>query len=206
MSEGREAGILGNRAVRERVFDRWGRKCCNCGTTENLRLDHIVSIACEGNDIESNLCVLCVQCHYKKHLLDKKPEDLSRRIKEGKARSIKTDGRPRNVPENYKELLNDFVFCRIGRKELSNRWGVTVTSRKDPTKQIPVDMVKLTDKVWYKEYLRDLGIERVENRVDFLISFRTARTKIAYGDYVGTIVYTDGRNIDLYRGINDKMA
>lgn len=192
MSEGREAGILGNRAVRERVFDRWGRKCCNCGTTEDLRLDHIVPIVCEGNDIESNLCVLCVQCHHRKHMLDKRPEDVSRRIKEGKARSIKPDGRPRDVPENYKELLNDYVFFRIGRVELSKRWGVMVTSRKDPTKQIPVDMGKITDKVWYKEYLRELGIKSVVNKVG-------ANTwKFMKTGEVGYIVYESGEKKVFY--------
>lgn len=191
MSE-RESGILGNRAVRGRVFDRWGYKCCNCGTTENLRLDHIVAVKVGGNDIESNLCVLCVQCHYKKHLLDKTSEEMSRRIKEGKARSIKNDGRPRDVPENYKELLNDYVFCRIGRKELSKRWGIIVTSRKDPTKKIPVDMVHLTDKVWYKEYLKELGIKSVTNKVG------VNTTKYLKTGEVGYIVYESGEKEIIY--------
>lgn len=188
----REAGILGNRAVRERVFDRWGRKCCNCGATEDLRIDHIVAIKCEGNDIESNLCVLCVQCHHRKHMLDKVSDDMAERIKAGKARSVKPDGRPRDVPENYKELLNDFVFCRIGRKELSNRWGVTVTSRKDPTKQIPVDMGKICDKVWYKEYLRELGIKRTVNRVG------VSTGKYKKTGEIGYIVYESGEKKVIY--------
>lgn len=192
MSETRESGILGNRAVRKRVFDRWGHKCCNCGTTENLRLDHIVAVKVGGNDIESNLCVLCVQCHYKKHLLDKTSEEMSRRIKEGKARSIKNDGRPRDVPKDYKELLNDYVFCRIGKKELSERWGVMVKSRKDPSKLIPVDMVRITDKSWYREYLQELGIKSVTNKVG------ANTTKYLKTGEVGYIVYESGEKEIIY--------
>ena len=198
MSE-RTTGILGNRSVRERVFTRYDYKCCNCGTEQDLRIDHIVGIKNGGKDVETNLCVLCEKCHYLKHLLEHWGEDFSNRIKEGKARSLKRDGRPRDVPENYKELLNDYVYCRIGKKELSQRWGIMVTSRKDPTKQIPVDMVRLVDKIWYKDYLRELGIEKVENHVDYLFNKRSARTYIRDGEYVGTITYLDGRVENLYK-------
>ena len=194
MSSGRESGILSNGAVRERVFKNWGYKCCNCGTTEDLRLDHIVGIKVGGNDIESNLCVLCVQCHYKKHILDKTSEAMSERIKAGKARSVKPDGMPRAVPENYKELLNDYVFCRIGKKELGDRWGITATSRKEPGKKKPVDMVHLVDRVWYKEYLRELGIAKVHNGIDAHVSKKHPNNHtIKDGTVIGTITYIDGK-------------
>lgn len=188
----RKAGILGNRAVRRRVFERFGHKCCNCGSEENLRVDHIVGIKNGGNDVESNLCILCWQCHYMKHILEKSSESMSERIKEGKTISTKVDGRPRNVPDNYKELLNDYVFCRIGKKTLSERWGIMVKSRKDPTRQIPVDMGRISDKVWYKEYLRELGIKSVVNKVG-------ANTgKFMKTGEVGYIVYESGERKVFY--------
>ena len=77
---------------------------------------------------------------------------------------------------------------------------MTVTSRTDPTKQIPVVMVRLSDKVWYKDYLKELGIAKVENHVDFANGdLRNPRTYIRDGEYVGTITYLDGRVENLYK-------
>ena len=84
------------------------------------------------------------------------------------------------------------------QKELSERWGVMVKSRKDPEKLIPVDMVRITDKSWYREYLQELGIEKVKNYVDFTWDKRNPRKEIKDGDYVGTITYKNGKVVDIY--------
>ena len=43
-----------------------GGSCAKCGTTEKLEVDHIIAIRDGGQDIESNLQVLCRTCHGKK--------------------------------------------------------------------------------------------------------------------------------------------
>ena len=202
-----ETGVrIGSRAYRASIWDSFrdadGKVlCANCGhITGKLadRIHHPVPINNGGYDVPSNCQPLCYECHKLAHELNM-PEEFSRRIRVGKAKSNKKDGRPRSCPENYKELLNDYVFCRIGKKELSRRWGVFVTSRKDTSVMQPVDMVKLCDKIWYKDYLKELGIAKVENHVDYWQNLRSERGDIKVGEYVGTITYIDGRVEDLYK-------
>ena len=199
MSE-RTAGILGNRAIIRELVNKFAGedgivRCISCDRTD-ITWHHVVPIECGGADRISNIVPLCKDCHMNVHA----QKSLAERMADRRARLGNFGGRKRSVPENYKELLNDYVYCRIGRKELSERWGVTVTSRKDPTKQIPVDMVRLSDKVWYKDYLKELGIAKVENHVDFANGdLRNPRTYIRDGEYVGTITYLDGRVENLYK-------
>lgn len=195
----RTAGILGNRATIKALVDKFAGedgivRCISCDRTD-ITWHHVVPIECGGADRISNIVPVCYDCHIAIHA----QKSLQERMACNRARFGK-GGRKRSIPENYKELLNDYVFCRIGRKELSERWGVTVTSRKDPTKQIPVDMVRLSDKVWYKDYLKELGIAKVENHVDYANGdLRNPRTYIRDGEYVGTITYLDGRVENLYK-------
>lgn len=197
--EKRTAGILGNRATIRTLTEKFAGedgvvRCISCGRTD-ITWHHVVPIEVGGADIISNISPVCNDCHTAIHA----QKSLQKRMADKRAKIGNYGGRPRSVPENYKELLSDYVFCRIGKKELSKRWGITVTSRKDPTKQIPIDMVKLCDKVWYKDYLRELGIKKVENHVDYLHDLRNPRTYIREGEYVGTITYLDGREENLYR-------
>jgi len=41
---------------------RWD-ECCLCGETEDLHIHHIVYRSHSGDDVEANLCCLCVSCH-----------------------------------------------------------------------------------------------------------------------------------------------
>lgn len=52
---------------REKVA-RWLRemlpkKCCNCGSTKDLNYHHIVPVIFGGNEVPSNVAVLCGKCH-----------------------------------------------------------------------------------------------------------------------------------------------
>ena len=60
-----------------------GLKCCNCGSKEDLQYHHIIPISIGGKDINSNICCLCYNCHYKLHHdgKDKKVSNLSELIK-----------------------------------------------------------------------------------------------------------------------------
>lgn len=50
-------------AITEALKDQIGRKCANCGTTEELTYHHIVPLVFGGNDIVSNMVCLCAKCH-----------------------------------------------------------------------------------------------------------------------------------------------
>lgn len=43
------------------------KKCINCGSTKGLQYHHIVPVICGGNDIPSNVAVLCGNCHSRVH-------------------------------------------------------------------------------------------------------------------------------------------
>ena len=66
------SGYASRKEVREYIFKRDGCKCLNCGTNENLSLDHIVSVSkcfyqkeIEMNRLNTleNLQTLCKQCN-----------------------------------------------------------------------------------------------------------------------------------------------
>lgn len=68
------SGFITKREVREYIFTRDGHKCCICGSSENLQIDHVISVYRfimdkldwrHAND-ESNLRTLCVHCNSKK--------------------------------------------------------------------------------------------------------------------------------------------
>lgn len=52
--------------VRHAVFARDEFACTNCGSTENLSIDHIVPRALGGADTPRNLQTLCLSCNSRK--------------------------------------------------------------------------------------------------------------------------------------------
>lgn len=52
---------------RKRIFDLHNNCCDNCGSTENLEIAHIVPLAAGGTEKETNLALLCQECHNKQH-------------------------------------------------------------------------------------------------------------------------------------------
>jgi hypothetical protein len=53
-------------AVRRRVYERDGWRCRECGSPDDLSLDHIYPWSKGGPDTEDNLRVLCVPCNSSK--------------------------------------------------------------------------------------------------------------------------------------------
>jgi len=63
------AGQKGARRLyrkRQRIYKRDGYKCLACGNTEDLTLDHIVSVSKGGSNRDLNLQTLCGYCNCEK--------------------------------------------------------------------------------------------------------------------------------------------
>ena len=63
---GKTAGGV-SETVRQAVFDRDGRACKQCGSTDDLSIDHIVPRSKGGSHDESNLQTLCRRCNSAKN-------------------------------------------------------------------------------------------------------------------------------------------
>ena len=49
--------------VRDRILNKYGNKCCYCGSVHNLEIDHIIPISKGGREDEGNMQVLCRKCN-----------------------------------------------------------------------------------------------------------------------------------------------
>lgn len=56
-----------NDSLKEKVFERDGRKCALCGSTEKLCIDHIFPLSRGGPTVLRNLQVLCEKCNLQKN-------------------------------------------------------------------------------------------------------------------------------------------
>jgi hypothetical protein len=54
------------RQVRQLIFARDGHKCCNCGSTEILQLDHVLPKSLFHIHTVDNIQTLCLRCNFKK--------------------------------------------------------------------------------------------------------------------------------------------
>lgn len=51
---------------KQRILKRDKRKCVNCGSGQDLEVDHEVPLALGGSNKDSNLRTYCKNCHKKK--------------------------------------------------------------------------------------------------------------------------------------------
>ncbi len=49
--------------VRRRILSRDNNRCVKCGSTEDLTIDHIISVYSGGTDDDENLQTLCNKCN-----------------------------------------------------------------------------------------------------------------------------------------------
>lgn len=54
------------RDVRQRVWQRYGAQCVDCGATEYLEFDHVIPVAKGGSNSDANVQLLCRRCNQKK--------------------------------------------------------------------------------------------------------------------------------------------
>ena len=67
MSEAiREEAMMLNDSIKRKVFDRDGKICAVCGSTEKLCVDHIFPVSRGGFTQMDNLQVLCEKCNIQK--------------------------------------------------------------------------------------------------------------------------------------------
>jgi hypothetical protein len=88
------------------------KKCYNCGSTKNLGYHHIVPVECGGNDVPTNVAVLCDHCHGKVHhgkdgvidhgalIRDGIRKAKERGVKFGKKNSIDPENAMRTIAEH----------------------------------------------------------------------------------------------------------
>ena len=53
--------------ITKAMKDDLPKKCYNCGATDNLNYHHIVPLALGGNNVLTNIAVLCGKCHWTVH-------------------------------------------------------------------------------------------------------------------------------------------
>jgi len=90
-----------NSAKRLRVYRRDNFKCVECGTTEDLSIDHVVPKSLGGLDAESNLRTMCLPCNRKKG----------------------------NYHPTWKERLFAFLFTKKDANKLRNEMLATMGSK-----------------------------------------------------------------------------
>ncbi len=68
-------------SVRNAIFERDGNKCVLCASTDNLQLDHKVSLSKGGKTEGNNLQTLCEQCNKTKGAGKKSLPYITTRLK-----------------------------------------------------------------------------------------------------------------------------
>ena len=159
---------------RKQLKEVYGTKCKICGE-DGAEYHHLIPVWMGGEDTIENFIPVCRWHHMLMH----------------KARSMRMEhkggGRRRSVAcvDGYKYIINDYLHCMIGTAECKKALGLT-------------EKTGLSDRVWFREYIKELGIAKYRNNVDIL-----RRKKATYGhadkDIVGWIEYTDGRREEFDR-------
>lgn len=54
------------RDVRQRVWQRYGGRCADCGADDYLEFDHVIPVAKGGSNTDNNVQLLCRRCNLKK--------------------------------------------------------------------------------------------------------------------------------------------
>ena len=123
-----------------------GKSCMYCGSDKGVDYHHIIPLISGGDNRLQNIIPLCYDCHVRAH----GGRNLNQ-YKKGKCGLPKTP-----PPKNYEFVLEKYFRCEIGKIECSKLLGFTGKYEK------------LNDKRWYKEYLKQHGIEDFRNKIDIL--------------------------------------
>ena len=155
---------------RKALKERYGTKCYICGE-EGAELHHLIPLWMGGEDEPNNFIPLCTWHHMLMH----------------KARSMRQGhkshhGRNRSVAkvEGYKYIIDDYLHCKIGTAECKKALGMT-------------EKTAISDRVWFKEYIKEQGITAYKNNIDVIRSQERSKGHKSKLDVLGWIEYEDGR-------------
>lgn len=168
--------LIHNSRITRELRNKWADKdgtlrCINCGCQAHIRWHHVVPLGKGGNDTTSNIVPVCDRCHAAIHT------NAERHYSDDRV----WGGRPRKIPPNWEEVLDEYIECRIGKKLLMSL--------------LDIKAVDLTDRPWYREYLEKRGISKVRNNIDIIL--KKGRS-LEIGDRVGYHIMKDGLTIEKY--------
>lgn len=91
------------------IRDMLPKKCMNCGSTTGIVYHHIVPVIYGGNEVPTNIAVLCNICHGKVHYGKCSEIDHGEAVKRGqeaaKARGVKLGRRKKIDTENVLRVI-----------------------------------------------------------------------------------------------------
>ena len=163
------------KARRMQLIALHGDRCINCGSPDEIEWHHVVPLEIGGNDVDTNLVPLCYSCH--------KAVTHHELLLKTSGRQHKTGGRKRIVPDNYKEILHDYLYGKISKTECTIRLGLSSRNKG-----------WMSDSPWMDEYLAELGIKTFRNNIEL----KANKGSLAVSSNVGYIKYLDGTTEDIF--------
>lgn len=117
----------------EEVYKRYDSKCCNCGSTDNLDIHHIVPLSCGGTDRATNLVLVCQRCHQGLHHGHHIEKYRVYKNKGGRKRKVRDDS-----------VYADYIHAKISVSEAREKTGC-----------------RIKDTFNFKDFMKENGIAKV---------------------------------------------
>ena len=168
--EYRQLKIEYNRPSFKALLEREkGKVCICCGSTLGIEYHHILPLCLGGDNRLSNIYPVCNSCHKIIH---------GGRVNKLWRDDNKGGRKKKRPPKGYKIVLDRYFNCEIGRRECQEILEVAGAN-------------KLTDKWWFKDYIKECSIKRFRNNIDLLMC-RKNRQKIRPHQELGYVEYERG--------------
>lgn len=140
--------------IDELVRIRYDNKCCNCGTTENLNIHHIVPKKRGGTDELNNLVLVCTKCHQGIH--------FGRNV--ALYRNHKNDGRKRIKRDD--SVFWDYIHAEITSREAAEALGYSKGTH-------------ISDMANFKDFMKDNNISKLKRVRNYsTITFDDGRDEV----------------------------
>lgn len=174
MSDYKQLKIEFNKpSFKDEISETLGNRCANCDSELDIEYHHIIPLALGGTNRITNIVPLCYVCHQIAH--------GSRNIR--RICRAENTGRPRApLPDNYEDILWQYFHGEIGRVECESLFNMGKAS-------------KLTDRLFFKEFVEANNIKSFVNKVDMYKRF-PERKRI--GSILAKVVYTNGKEDTRY--------
>lgn len=167
------------RGFRRMLDETLPQECFYCGTKENLMYHHLVPVANGGDNRISNIICVCDEHHKAIHYKTHTPSSEN-------FKNSKKWGCPKTPPpENYEYFIRKYLRGDIGVKEF---WRLL---------KLPENKhMKISEKWWFKEFLKEHCIADYRNGVDRIQSNprRSSGTTI-----VSKVLFESGNSYTRYK-------